>query len=147
MPGAGFAAGPCLFKDTMQLAAFNNNNFALGHSAMLVNEGLPLYLVAGSSSARPAAMTVGILGMAFKGGPTTSARASATSSGGSWSSRPAGSSAPTPTSPSIPARCRSKEVLAEADLLVVATPHAEYADLGRNCRWPTCGTCWRGVRV
>ena len=25
----------------MQLAAFNNNNFALGHSAMLVNEGLP----------------------------------------------------------------------------------------------------------
>ncbi len=41
----GFAAGPCLFKDTMQLAAFNNNNFALGHSAMLVNEGLPLYLV------------------------------------------------------------------------------------------------------
>ena len=41
MPGAGFAAGPCLFKDTMQLAAFNNNNFALGHAAMLVNEGLP----------------------------------------------------------------------------------------------------------
>ncbi len=31
MPAAGLAAGPCLFKDTMQLAAFNNNNFALGH--------------------------------------------------------------------------------------------------------------------
>ena len=45
MPGAGFAAGPCLFKDTMQLAAFNDNNFALGHAAMLVNEGLPLYVV------------------------------------------------------------------------------------------------------
>ena len=29
MPGAGFAAGPCLFKDTLQLAAFNNNNFPL----------------------------------------------------------------------------------------------------------------------
>ena len=42
---AGFAAGPCLFKDTMQLAAFNNNNFALGHAAMAINEGLPLYLV------------------------------------------------------------------------------------------------------
>ena len=41
----GFAAGPCLFKDTMQLAAFNKNNFVLGHSAMLINEGLPLYLV------------------------------------------------------------------------------------------------------
>ena len=45
MPGAGFAAGPCLFKDTMQLAAFSDNSFALGHAAMLVNEGLPLYLV------------------------------------------------------------------------------------------------------
>src|SRR4029078_7474911 len=31
IPRAGFAAGPCLFKDTMQLAAFNNNNFVLGH--------------------------------------------------------------------------------------------------------------------
>ena len=30
LPGPGFAAGPCLLKDTMQLAAFNNNNFALG---------------------------------------------------------------------------------------------------------------------
>ena len=46
MPGAGFAAGPCLFKDTMQLAAFNNNNFTLGHASMMINEGLPLYLVA-----------------------------------------------------------------------------------------------------
>ena len=27
IPRAGFAAGPCLLKDTMQLAAFNNNNF------------------------------------------------------------------------------------------------------------------------
>ena len=45
MPAAGFAAGPCLFKDTMQLAAFNHNNFPLGHAAMAVNEGLPLYVV------------------------------------------------------------------------------------------------------
>ena len=45
MPSPGFAAGPCLLKDTMQLAAFTNNTFVLGHSAMLVNEGLPLYVV------------------------------------------------------------------------------------------------------
>ncbi len=41
MPGPGFAAGPCLVKDTMQLAAFSHNHFMLGHAAMLVNEGLP----------------------------------------------------------------------------------------------------------
>jgi UDP-N-acetyl-D-mannosaminuronic acid dehydrogenase len=69
MPGAGFAAGPCLFKDTMQLAAFSNNTFALGHAAMLVNEGLPLYLVDRAERQYELRdMTVGILGMAFKGG-------------------------------------------------------------------------------
>jgi UDP-N-acetyl-D-mannosaminuronic acid dehydrogenase len=69
MPGAGFAAGPCLFKDTMQLAAFHNNNFALGHTAMTINEGMPLYLASRLEAKYDLAnMTVGILGMAFKGG-------------------------------------------------------------------------------
>ena len=68
MPAAGFAAGPCLLKDTMQLAAFNNNNFMLGHAAMMVNEGLPLYLVDRLSRRYDlSTMTIGILGMAFKG--------------------------------------------------------------------------------
>ena len=67
MPGAGFAAGPCLFKDTMQLAAFNNNNFTLGHSSMMINEGLPLYLVSRiEKNYDLSKMTVGVLGMAFK---------------------------------------------------------------------------------
>lgn len=67
MPGPGFAAGPCLFKDTMQLAAFNNNNFTLGHASMMVNEGLPLYLVSKMEERFDlSTMTVGILGMAFK---------------------------------------------------------------------------------
>lgn len=67
MPGAGFAAGPCLFKDTMQLAAFNNNNFTLGHSSMMINEGLPLYLVSRIEKKHDLSkMTVGVLGMAFK---------------------------------------------------------------------------------
>lgn len=67
LPGAGFAAGPCLFKDTMYLAAFNNNQFVLGHAAMLINEGLPLYVVSKLQLRYDlATMTVGILGMAFK---------------------------------------------------------------------------------
>jgi len=67
LPGAGLAAGPCLLKDTMQLAAFNNNQFTLGHSAMLINEGLPLYTVAKLEERfQLGDLTVGILGMAFK---------------------------------------------------------------------------------
>ena len=67
LPGPGFAAGPCLLKDTMQLAAFNNNSFPLGHAAMSINEGLPNYLVDMISRRHVLSETrVGILGMTFK---------------------------------------------------------------------------------
>jgi UDP-N-acetyl-D-mannosaminuronic acid dehydrogenase len=63
----GFAAGPCLHKDTMQLGAFNHGSFVLGQAAMMINEGLPYLLVQDVKRAYPLAdMTVGILGMAFK---------------------------------------------------------------------------------
>ncbi|HTF88773.1 MAG TPA: nucleotide sugar dehydrogenase [Planctomycetota bacterium] len=66
-PRAGFAAGPCLFKDTMQLSCFNNNALFLGHAAMLVNEGLPNYIVRRARQRFDLSkMTVGILGMTFK---------------------------------------------------------------------------------
>lgn len=66
-PKAGFAAGPCLFKDTMQLASFSNNNFFLGHAAMLINEGLPNFIVQRLKDKYPIKeRTVGVLGMAFK---------------------------------------------------------------------------------
>ena len=67
IPRAGFAAGPCLFKDTMQLAAFADNQFTLGHTAMMVNEGMVLYLLDEIAVKYPLEyMTVGLLGMAFK---------------------------------------------------------------------------------
>lgn len=67
LPGPGFAAGPCLMKDTMQLVAFDNNHFTLGNVAMMVNEGLPNFLVEQLRSRHDLRMKrVGILGMAFK---------------------------------------------------------------------------------
>ena len=67
VPCAGFAAGPCLLKDTMQLSAFSSNNFLLGHAAMMVNEGLPNFIVDNLRKRHDLGKTkVGILGMAFK---------------------------------------------------------------------------------
>ena len=68
LPGPGFAAGPCLLKDTMQLAAFTSDHFPLGQSAMQINEGLPSYIVTAMTRryGTLAGKTVGILGMAFK---------------------------------------------------------------------------------
>jgi UDP-N-acetyl-D-mannosaminuronic acid dehydrogenase len=62
----GFAAGPCLLKDTLQLSAFANNNFFMGHAAMLVNEGLPNFIVEQLRRSGVANQCVAILGMAFK---------------------------------------------------------------------------------
>jgi UDP-N-acetyl-D-mannosaminuronic acid dehydrogenase len=67
LPSAGYAAGPCLFKDTMQLNAFAKNQFQLGQAAMNVNEGLVLHVVGQMEQQFDLAnMTVGLLGMAFK---------------------------------------------------------------------------------
>jgi UDP-N-acetyl-D-mannosaminuronic acid dehydrogenase len=67
-PSAGFAGGPCLLKDTMQLAAFNHNASVIGQAAMMVNEGLPRVLVEGVKARYSlVSSTAAILGMAFKG--------------------------------------------------------------------------------
>jgi UDP-N-acetyl-D-mannosaminuronic acid dehydrogenase len=130
LPGAGFAAGPCLFKDTMQLAAFNNNNFALGHAAMLVNEGLPLYLVSRMEQRFDLrASTVGILGMAFKAGSDDTRSSLSYKLKRILEFKAGGVVCTDPYVTTDPTLRPLDEVLATADVLVVATPHAEYQDL------------------
>lgn len=65
--GAGFTAGPCLFKDTMQINAYAKNEFSLGQAAMNVNEGLVNYIVERLTMKYDLKhMTIGLLGMSFK---------------------------------------------------------------------------------
>jgi UDP-N-acetyl-D-mannosaminuronic acid dehydrogenase len=129
MPGPGFAAGPCLFKDTMQLAAFNNNHFVLGHSAMLINEGLPLYLVSRLEARFDLAeLTVGVLGMAFKGGSDDPRESLA------YKLRKILTMKAKETLCSDPYIVDSRfvpmpEVLDRADVVIIGAPHPEYRDL------------------
>ena len=132
LPGAGFAAGPCLLKDTMQLAAFSDNNFGLGHSAMLVNEGLPLYLVTqlekrGDLSNK----TVGILGMAFKGGSDDirSSLAYKLRRVLRFKAHEVLSTDPLVSAAADDSLLPLDEVLERSDLLIIAAPHQEYRGL------------------
>jgi UDP-N-acetyl-D-mannosaminuronic acid dehydrogenase len=52
----------------MQLAALVQQKFPIGHSAMMINEGMPGYLVSRLEEIYDlSTLTVGILGMSFKG--------------------------------------------------------------------------------
>jgi UDP-N-acetyl-D-mannosaminuronic acid dehydrogenase len=64
---AGFTAGPCLLKDTMQLSSFFKKKFNLGHAAMQVNESMPNYIVDELKKIKNIKKkTIGLLGLAFK---------------------------------------------------------------------------------
>ena len=130
LPGAGFSAGPCLLKDTMQLAAFNNNQFTIGHASMMINEGLPLYLIARLEKRYELArMTVGILGMAFKA-ESDDIRSSLSYKVKRILKFKAREVLCTDPYVSVdPDLEPLDEVLARSDLLVIGAPHREYAGI------------------
>lgn len=69
IPTAGFAAGPCLFKDTMQLNVYLKKSFNLGTIATKINEGLPNFLykkLLRKFKNKLKSKTIGILGVSFK---------------------------------------------------------------------------------
>jgi UDP-N-acetyl-D-mannosaminuronic acid dehydrogenase len=130
LPGPGFAAGPCLLKDTMQLAAFNNNNFALGQASIQINEGLPLYLVSRMAARYDLdSMTIGILGMAFKG-ESDDNRSSLSYKLKRVLKVRAASVLTTDPFVTVDADLTPLDrVLDQADLIVIGAPHRAYADL------------------
>jgi UDP-N-acetyl-D-mannosaminuronic acid dehydrogenase len=130
LPSPGFAAGPCLFKDAMQLAAFTSDHFPMGQAAMQVNEGLPAYIVSALERRYGGlhGTTIGILGMAFK------AESDDTRASLSYKLRKlltwAGATVVC-TDPYVEddRLVPLERVLAESDILVLGAPHRAYREL------------------
>ena len=69
IPKAGFAAGPCLYKDTAQLNAFLKDSFTLGKEATKINQTLPIEIykkLKKKFGKKLVKKKIGILGVAFK---------------------------------------------------------------------------------
>ena len=129
LPRPGFAAGPCLFKDTMQLAAFARNQFGLGQAAMQVNEGLVLHLVDDLKRAYDVStMTVGLLGMAFKAeiDDTRASLSYKLKRALQMCAREVLTTDPFVTTD--PSLLPLDQVVARSDILILCTPHSAYAD-------------------
>lgn len=127
IPPPGYAAGPCLMKDTMQLAAFSRNGFTLGNAAMLVNEGLPLHIIDDlRRDYQLEKMTVGLLGMAFKS-DIDDVRASLSYKFKKVLGGYAAEVLTTdPFVTSDPDLLPFDEVVARSDVLILCTPHTSY---------------------
>lgn len=129
-PRAGFAAGPCLFKDTMQLAALARNKFGLGHDAMLVNEGLVLHVIdAIKGNEGLANKTVGLLGMAFKSESDDIRSSLSYKLKKSLSLHTDNVLCTDPFVTTDPSLIPVEEVIEKSDILVLCTPHAAYKEL------------------
>lgn len=69
IPRAGFAAGPCLYKDTAQLNAYLKNSFKLGKTAIDINQSFPDFIynkIKKKFRGQLKNKKIGILGAAFK---------------------------------------------------------------------------------
>jgi UDP-N-acetyl-D-mannosaminuronic acid dehydrogenase len=127
IPTPGFAAGPCLVKDTMQLLAFARNEFALGNAAIMVNEGLPLHIISDLRREYDLSkLTIGLLGMAFKS-ESDDSRASLSYK---FKKALAGVAHQVlTTDPYVttdPDLMPLNEVIAQSDILILCTPHRIY---------------------
>tara|TARA_Y100000996_G_scaffold415549_1_gene411037 strand:+ start:559 stop:1740 length:1182 start_codon:yes stop_codon:yes gene_type:complete len=129
LPSAGFAAGPCLLKDTMQISSFYQGGFLLGHSAMMVNEGLPNFLVNQMKSRYELKnRKVGILGMAFKADvddirDSLSFRLSKILK---FSGAQVLCSDEFANNPEFVTK---EEIVEKCETIIIAAPHSQYADL------------------
>ena len=130
---AGFAAGPCLLKDTIQLNAYANNKFFLGQAAMNVNEGLILFIEEKLSKKYDLCnMTVGLLGMAFKpdNDDTRSSLSYKMKKVMLFKAKEVLTTDPYVTGDT---ELNSlEEVLERSDLLILCVPHKQYKDLKVN---------------
>ena len=140
---AGFAAGPCLFKDTMQLSAFYNNKFFLGQAGMLVNEGLPDFVVSQLAQRMGGSLKdkkIALLGMTFKPNNDDTRESLSFKVKKILEFRMAEVLV---HDPFLENALSLDEVLAQAEGVILGVPHDEYKNLKIRVPFVDCWNTWK----
>ena len=129
IPKAGFTAGPCLLKDTIQLSHFFQNKFELAKSAMKINEGLPKFIIDDlAKNYKIKNKTLGILGLTFKS-DTDDTRDSLSLKLIDYCKKKKLKYLVSDEFCSFKNNISTKELIKNSDIIIVATPHKKYSNL------------------
>jgi len=129
LPKPGFAAGPCLVKDTQQLNYYFGGKFQLGASALKINECLPEFVVEQlKEKFSLEEKTIGILGMTFKG-DVDDFRSSLSFRLKNVLENEAKKVLCSDALLNKPYFVSEKKLLEESDVIIIATPHSKYKSI------------------
>ncbi len=145
-PAPGLTAGPCLFKDTMQLSAFHKNNFFLGQAAMLINEGLPNFVVDQLEKKFDGVLkgkTIAILGMTFKPNNDDTRESLSFKLKKVLEMKMVNVIT---TDPYLKSTVPFSEAVEKADGVILGVPHREYAGLKIQKPFVDCWGYWRNQK-
>tara|TARA_A100000164_G_scaffold373273_1_gene404137 strand:- start:118 stop:1284 length:1167 start_codon:yes stop_codon:yes gene_type:complete len=129
LPLAGFAAGPCLVKDTMQLVNLTNNKFTMGKASLKINEDFPNFLI--KELERKFILKkkkIGILGIAFKS-DVDDTRDSLSIKLIKILKRKKIKFFISDDYVNYPNKISKKELIKKSDIIIIATPHKNYKKL------------------
>lgn len=139
---AGLTAGPCLLKDTMQLASFYNNQFLLGQAGMFVNENMPNFLIDQLENKMVSlkGKNIVILGMAFKPNNDDTRESLSFKLKKLLIYKMANVIC---SDPYVKELENLKAALAKADGVILGVPHDEYKNLKINVPFVDCWGIWK----
>ena len=129
IPTAGFAAGPCLYKDTGQLTFFLKKKFSLGKVSTEINEKLPYFLykqLLDKYQNKLKKKTIGILGITFKADIDDTRDSLALKLFNLLKNKKLKVIFSDPYAQSLKNNLKVKEFLSRSDIIIIGAPHKLY---------------------
>jgi UDP-N-acetyl-D-mannosaminuronic acid dehydrogenase len=129
IPTAGFAAGPCLYKDTAQLTSYLKKDFSLGKISTEINQGLPYFIynqLLNKFKNDLKKKTIGILGITFKADIDDTRDSLAIEMYNLLKAKKLNVIFSDYYEPSLKKNLNKNKLISKSDIIIIGAPHAVY---------------------